>query len=229
MPMPDIKSYPTHIYSTNEEILNTLSHVVGIYISVIISTLICQHIWSSPNFTWLSFFGMLTYCFSTVFMYTMSSAYHCVQYLPVKRWLRLLDHVAIYLAIAGMSTPLSIGLVSHEGTDRLIGIWVMVFQWLAVFGGTVFKVFTVGKFPLVSTIIYVVLGWTCALPIIRMYPSLTSSEAFLIVVGGVIYTIGSVFYSLNRVKYFHGIWHMFVLVGGTMHGMFMLELVERLF
>ena len=231
MPMPDIKSYPTHIYSTNEEVLNTLSHVVGIYISTVIGTMICQTICSSPNFTWLSFLGMLAYCFSTVFMYTMSSAYHCVQYLPVKRWLRLLDHVAIYFTIAGTSTPIGVLLIERGGggINELVGTWVLVLQWMAVFGGTVFKVFTVGKFPLVSTIIYVILGWTCAIPIVCMYPMLSSFEAFLVVGGGAIYTIGSVFYSLQKMRYFHGIWHVFVLVGGTMHEVFMLELVKRLF
>lgn len=211
-------------YSIPEEILNSLLHVIGIYIAVIFSTLICQEVSVASDFSWYRMIGALTYGISSVMMFTMSSAYHCIQYVPAKRILKMLDHIAIYFAIAGMNTPLC--LMLRDSGHWVIGIGVLAFQWSFVIIGTFFKIATLGRYRLISTGLYLILGWACAITAIPLIynSALTSTETSYIITSGLLYTIGSIFYSIKSIKYFHSIWHVFVLVASIFHFMFMLEL-----
>lgn len=219
--MPDLKY---DAYSIPEEILNSLFHVIGIYVAVVFSTLICQEVSVASNFSWYRMMGALTYGISSVMMFTMSSAYHCIQYIPAKRILKLLDHIAIYFAIAGMNTPLC--LMMNDSGHWIVGTGVLVVQWSFVIIGTFFKLATLGRYRIISTSLYLVLGWACAITAIPLIynKTLTSTETSYIITSGLLYTIGSIFYSIKTVKYFHAIWHVFVLVASIFHFMFMLEL-----
>lgn len=192
-----------------------------------ISTMICQSVYHSTNFTWFNFSSTLIYGLCVVFMYTMSTAYHCVQYLPVKKWLKLFDHIAIYFAIAGMTTPLCAMLMDMGGNDHILGLSILITQWVAVLGGIIFKFFTVGRYKGISTSLYLMLGWTCAIPIVRVFPNLNDIEIFYFFGSGILYTIGTIFYSIRSIEYFHPIWHVFVLIATTFHNLFMLNLLTR--
>jgi hemolysin III len=129
-----------------------------------------------------------------------------------KARLQIFDHCAIYLLIAGTYTPFTlIGLRGPWGWGLFAAIWT-----IAVIG-MVFKLFYTGRFKLLSTIVYVVMGW---LVVVAIEPLLKSVDAFTLgwlLAGGLFYTLGTYFYQRDSVRYFHAIWHLFVLVGSVCH------------
>ena len=149
---------------------------------------------------------------SLVLLYTASTLYHGVRSPAAKARLKILDHCAIYVLIAGTYTPFTlVGLRGGWGWTLFGVIW-----GLAV-AGVVFKLFWTGRFPRISTAIYLAMGWlivVAAVPAIRALSPVTLGWLF---VGGMAYTIGTVFYHNRRIPYAHAIWHAFVLTGSASH------------
>jgi hemolysin III len=147
-----------------------------------------------------------------VLLYTASTLYHAARSPVARARLKVLDHCAIYLLIAGSYTPFTlIGLRGGWGWSLFGVIW-----GLAV-AGTVFKLFFTGRFPRLSTTIYVAMGWLVLVAIGPMVQRLPATTLAWLVAGGVTYTVGTLFYHNRRIPYAHAIWHLFVIGGSACH------------
>lgn len=197
-------------YTLNEEIANAITHGIGALLSVAALTLlvvlavIYGDIWRVVSF---SIYGA-----SLVILYLASTLYHTVQTPRVKRILRIFDHAAIFILIAGSYTPFL--LVSLRGTWgwTLLGI-----VWGIALVGIVLKVFFIGKYEVLATAAYVGMGWLVVFAFRQLLANLDTGGVVLLVAGGVVYTLGVIFYAWRKLPYSHAIWHLFVLGGSACH------------
>jgi len=154
----------------------------------------------------------IVFSVTLLLLYVASTLYHAIQHPMAKARLQVFDHCAIYLLIAGTYTPiLLIGLRGPWGWGMFAAVWT-----IALFG-VVFKLFFTGRFKLLSTGLYLAMGW---LVVVAIEPLLKSVDAFTLgwlLAGGIFYTLGTYFYQRDSVRYFHAIWHLFVLAGSVCH------------
>lgn len=155
----------------------------------------------------------IVFSVTLILLYTASALYHAAPFkTALKARLKVLDHCAIYLLIAGTYTPIAlVGLREHGGW------WLFGAIWTLAVGGVVFKLLTRGRFKLVSTLIYVAMGWLAVVAIEPMTEQLSTWALVWIFSGGVAYTLGTLFYMSRRIRYTHTIWHGFVLAGSALH------------
>ncbi len=145
-------------------------------------------------------------------LYVASTLYHSIQHPVAKARLKVFDHCAIYLLIAGTYTPFTlIGLRGPWGWGLFIAIWT-----LAV-AGVVFKLFYTGRFKLLSTGIYIAMGWLVIVAIKPMLVSLDHWTLGWLLAGGAFYTLGTYFYHRESIRFSHAIWHLFVMAGSVCH------------
>ena len=197
-------------YSPTEEKLNIWSHAFGIFLSIIALVLLIikavqqDNIWMMISFP---IFGV-----SLILLYLASTLYHASKE-PQKRFkLKVFDHAAIYVLIAGSYTPFT--LVSLNGETGWL-IFSMV--WVMAFTGIILKLFFTGKFKIVSTAMYVLMGWLIIFYFQDLTASLHEKGVFYLILGGVLYTIGAILYSIKKIKFNHAIFHFFVLAGSFCH------------
>ena len=197
-------------YSPTEEKLNIWSHAFGIFLSIIALVLLIikavqqDNIWMMISFP---IFGV-----SLILLYLASTLYHASQE-PQKRFkLKVFDHAAIYVLIAGSYTPFT--LVSLNGETGWL-IFSMV--WVMAFTGIILKLFFTGRFKIVSTAMYVLMGWLIVFYFQDLTASLHEKGVFYLILGGVLYTIGAILYSIKKIKFNHAIFHFFVLAGSFCH------------
>lgn len=196
-------------YDATEEKLNVITHGVGCLMAIIASiTLLAQSI-NYPLTQWLS---LWVYSASLILMLASSTLYHWSKTEQKRHWYKKLDHIAIYYLIAGTYTPfLSINIPTTKAHYLLIALWIIA----AI--GTIFKLGFAHRFEKISLIAYLLMGWFAVLMIDDMQRYLPSGCLKLLVIGGLAYTIGAIFYALKRIKYTHVIWHFFVLLGAGAH------------
>ena len=145
-------------------------------------------------------------------LYTASTLYHAIQHPVAKGRLKVFDHCAIYLLIAGTYTPFTlIGLRGPWGWALFSTIWALAI------GGVVFKLFFTGRFKLLSTALYVAMGWLVIVAIKPLLQALDDWTFGWLIAGGVAYTLGTVFYHRPNVRFSHAIWHLFVIAGSVCH------------
>ncbi|MEJ7745608.1 MAG: hemolysin III family protein [Luteimonas sp.] len=145
-------------------------------------------------------------------LYVASTLYHAIQHPVAKARLKVFDHCAIYLLIAGTYTPFT--LIGLRGT---LGWMLFATIWLLAIAGMIFKLFFTGRFKLISTLIYVAMGWLVLLAIRPVIAALDDWTFGWLLAGGVAYTLGTVFYHRPSVRYSHAIWHLFVIAGSVCH------------
>ena len=145
-------------------------------------------------------------------MYASSTVYHSLSNPKAKHLFRIVDHASIYLLIAGSYTPFV--LVTLKGS---LGWTMFTIIWSLAFAGVLFKLFFVHKFELLSTIIYLLMGWMALIVIKPLYQLLPSGGLAYIVEGGLCYTVGVIFFIWERLKFSHVLWHLFVLAGSSCH------------
>jgi hemolysin III len=145
-------------------------------------------------------------------MYGASTLYHSSRRHRARRALRVVDHCAIYLLIAGTYTPFTLVMLRGGWGWTLFGI-----VWgLAVFG-VVFKIFFTGKFAIASTLVYLLMGWMAVVAIRPMVEDLPVAAIAWLVAGGLAYSVGTIFFAMHKVRFHHAIWHVFVLLGSVFH------------
>jgi hemolysin III len=138
--------------------------------------------------------------------------YHSFQNPRIKRVLRVLDHASIYLLIAGSYTPFL--LVSMRG----VWGWTMFgVVWGLALIGVVFKVFFIGRYEVMATAAYVLMGWLCVIAFKEMLVKVPAGGVTFLIIGGVVYTAGVIFYAWHKLPYNHAIWHLFVMGGSICH------------
>lgn len=153
--------------------------------------------------------------FCLILMYAISGTYHTVKSPAVKRVMHVLDHSAIYFLIAGCYTPFC--LVTLRPEHPALAWSIFGIEWGATLIGVSFKVFTTGKFRVVSTLAYVAMGWMALAAIVPLARELHGLGTMWLAVGGAAYTLGCVFYLWKSLPYAHMVWHLFVLAGSICH------------
>ncbi|WP_280166157.1 PAQR family membrane homeostasis protein TrhA [Priestia aryabhattai] len=200
----------THTFTRGEEIANAITHGVGAVLSIVGLTLLI--VLSSLEGTPWHVISFTIYGVTMLLLYVSSTLVHSFPEGKVKDLFEIFDHSSIYLFIAGTYTPFLFIAVKGTTGWTLFGI-----VWGIALAGIVFKAFFVKKFLFISTILYVFMGWM----IVFAWDSLTQNIAHqgivLLVVGGLLYTIGAVFYVWRGFRFHHMIWHMFVLGGTVLH------------
>ena len=190
-----------------EERANTLTHALGLLLGLIaVPVLLVRQYGSVPAGEWL---GLLVFGITLLQVYATSTVYHAVTDARWKHRLRVLDHISIFFLIAGTHTPLLLHYLPGErGRFYLIVIWAMAFS------GLVYKLFFFGRWEWLSVAFYLVMGWMGAVTIPDMAPDMSDATFYGVILGGVSYTLGVVFYAWEKMPYNHAIWHIFV-IGGT--------------
>ncbi|NLB59416.1 MAG: hemolysin III family protein [Gammaproteobacteria bacterium] len=193
-----------------EERASALTHGVGataaLVAGVVLVTLAALH-----GDGW-QLASAIVFSISLVLLYLASTLYHSFQQPVIKRRLKVFDHCAIYLLIAGTYTPFT--LVGLRGT---VGWSLFAAIWTLALAGVVFKLFFTGRFRKLSTVIYVAMGW---LVLVAIKPVLGALDAWTfgwLVAGGLFYTLGTVFYHRESIPYAHAIWHVFCIAGSVCH------------
>lgn len=201
----------TKIEKKREEIANTISHALGIPISIAVIALLVVfsalygNVWHIVSF---SIFGS-----SMLFLYVASTIFHGISNPRIKYTLNKLDHSAIYILIAGSYTPMALTTLRGPIGWTLFGI-----IWALAIGGIVYKIwFYNPKYRKVSTWLYVAMGWLLIIVIGPVIEKLPSLSLWLLFAGGVSYTVGALFYLKKGIKLFHFIFHLFVLAGSILH------------
>ena len=199
--------------SKEEEFWNALTHFIGLLGSVIGITYLLN---TNNDLPTLSLYGVLFFGFGLVLVYLSSTLYHYVSEPILKEKLRVFDLISIYYLIAGSYAPVClITLLNKSGVYIFIAVCI-----IAVFG-TIFKLFYTGKFEKLSLGLYLLMGWLIVIDIKTLFEILEFNAIILIGLSGLSYTIGTIFYSIEK-KYAHTIWHLFVIAGSTFHFFFVL-------
>ncbi|WP_432664065.1 hemolysin III family protein [Wukongibacter baidiensis] len=207
-------------FTKGEEITNAILHGIGLGLAIaalcvlVVFAKIYGDIWYIVSF---SIYGA-----TLVLLYLSSTLYHSFPEGKVKNIFEICDHSAIYLLIAGTYTPLT--LISLRG---YVGWTIFGIVWGIALVGIIFKVFWVKKFVIFSTVLYIVMGWLIIFAIKPLIQAMNQTSIVLLVSGGALYTIGTVFYVWRRMKYHHAIWHLFVLGGSICHFFTILFLLPR--
>ena len=202
-------------YTTGEEIANAVTHVVGSHLgAAMLALLVWQGATSGADVAWKVTSGAI-FGFSMIFLYAISSAYHTVTYLPAKRVLHVMDHMAIYVLIAGSYTPFC--LVTLRPAHPVLAWTVFGIEWGMALAGIFFKIRTTGRFHYLSTSAYVIMGWVALAAIVPLIRSLHGLGTMWLATGGGLYTLGCVFYLWKSLPYAHMVWHLFVLAGTICH------------
>jgi hemolysin III len=196
------------------EKLNSISHLVGSVFSLVaLGALLTRSIQTGDPRTIVSFgvFGL-----TLVLLYTMSTLYHSFRAPGLKRVFKVLDHISIYLLIAGTYTPFMLISVNNSS-----GTLILALVWALAVVGALSEVLLSGRAVKVcQLIIYLGMGWACTLDLGGLRESLPEAGFLWLATGGIIYTVGVIFYVIDKLKWLthaHGMWHFFVLVGSVCH------------
>ena len=192
-----------------EEFWNWVTHGLGIILTLIGIPFLFIY---NNDLTPYSTLSLLFLSGGLLFVYCSSTAYHYVESNNLKEKLRVLDHISIYYLITGSYAPVCfITLNDYSGLPiffTVLGLSIL---------GTIFKIFSVVRYNKLSLILYLLLGWLIVVDIDTLFSLLDSEAKNLLIAGGIFYTIGVLFYLLEKIKYNHAIWHIFVLLGSISH------------
>ena len=201
-----------------EKKLNFITHGIGLVLSVIgLFYLVEKSILYPKSFNLIS---SLVYGISLILMYASSTIYHYYIDSKYSRVLQKIDHISIYLLIAGSYTP---GLLLK--LKYSLGFEILIIIWLLAFIGIIHKIFFFNYLKKASLIIYLFMGWLIVIDFSAVLESFSSNSIFFMVLGGLLYTIGTFFYSLDKLKYNHVIWHLFVLGGSACHYILIMQII----
>lgn len=193
----------------NEETWNVWTHFSGLILSMIGIPFL---FYFDNHSTALSTFSILLFSFGLLFVYTSSSIYHYVQNAKLKKRFQVLDHISIYYLILGSYAPVCL-ITLYDSSGRNIFLAVLVLAFV----GTLKKLFFTGKFEFMSLFLYLAMGWFIIFDIHLLFELIDYNAKLLLILGGLSYTFGVLFYAYGKIKYFHSIWHLFVLTGSTLH------------
>lgn len=195
--------------SKEEEFWNTITHFVGLILSLIGLPILLYY---NQNITEFSLVSILFFEFGMICVYTSSTLYHYTTNLKLKHKLRVFDHISIYYLIAGSYAPVClITLYNSSGLKIFISVLAIALV------GTVFKVFFTGQFEKFSLFLYLAMGWLIVIDFSSILNILSFNGLILLIISGFFYSFGTVFYSLQKMKYSHTIWHLFVMAGSASH------------
>lgn len=198
-----------HTQTIVEERLNTITHGVGALMGVV--ALILLIIYNTDKTDW-SLFSVIIYGLTIIILFSSSTMYHSAQAEKQKHYFRIIDHISIYLLIAGTYTP--VALIALEQSRGWSIFWVV---WGIALLGLILKLFFTGRFEIFSVLLYLIMGWLIVIDFSNLTHYIGSNGTLLLFAGGLFYTLGIVFYAIHRIPFNHVIWHLFVLGGAVCH------------
>ena len=203
-------TYLKKLESRGEEIANFVSHTAGAGLAILgFIMLIIRASWYNNVSALISY---IIFSLGLMVLYTMSSIYHGLKPSTAKNVFEILDHSSIYFLIAASYTPfLVLGLKSN------IGITLLVIQWIICALGITFKAFFTGKFKGISTIVYLIMGWMIVFSWNELVAKISPISLGFLIAGGILYSLGTIFYMWKVCKFNHMIWHIFVIIGSIAH------------
>lgn len=197
-------------YTDHEELFHSVTHGAGAILALVGALWLVGRAVAAGD-PW-RIVSMAIYGVTLVGLYTVSTLYHGVRGVRLKARLRVMDHSAIYLFIAGSYTPFM--LVSLRGPW---GWFMFGLAWALAVGGVVYKLVLLDRFPRLSTLLYLGMGWLALVAAVPLVERLSTATLVWVVAGGLIYSVGTLIYHLDRVRYAHVVWHLFVLGGSVCH------------
>lgn len=203
-------------YTVGEELANSLTHAVGVLLSVagILTLLVAAR--AAPQ----ALIACAIYGFTLVALYTISTLYHSIRRPQSKQRLQTLDHIAIFLLIAGTYTPFVL--------ITLRGVWgwsLFATIWALAALGVIFELTSLRRFRRTMVVLYIAMGWVGLVAIKPLVAALPSAGLWLLFGGGAAYTFGVVFYRMHRLRYHHALWHLCVLAGSVLQYFAVLDYV----
>jgi hemolysin III len=199
-----------HTQSPGEEIANSVSHAVGLLAAMVATPVLVLSAARHGGAARVA--GASVFAAAMVLLYLTSTLYHALPRNRAKRVLQVLDHAAIFLMIAGTYTPFTLGV--------LRGAWgwtLFALVWGLALAGLVLTAAGGARYPKLRTSLYLVMGWLIIIAVKPLWLRMPSEGLFWLLGGGIAYTVGVVFYAVKRVRYFHFVWHLFVIAGTACH------------
>ena len=197
--------------SRGEEIANTISHGLGLIAALIGTPFLITHAARHGDAGFIV--GASVFAATMVLLYLASTLYHALPVGSAKRVFRVIEHSAIFLLIAGTYTPFTLGVLKGPWGWTLFGL-----VWALAAAGVAMKAFSRLAHPIVSTSLYLLMGWLVVIAANPLYERVPASGLFWLVAGGLAYTIGVAFFATDtRLRYGHFIWHVFVTAGTSCH------------
>ena len=197
-------------YTRKQEIVNALIHGAGILFGVaglpVLTGIATAH-GNTPGIIGSGIYGL---CFLMTF--TVSTIFHLALEPAIRRTFKILDHISIFFFISGTYTPFLLVYMNNT-----FGASLLIVLWSLTAAGTIFKIFSTGKYEIVSTIIYLAMGWIMVAGGRRFFDHLPASVLVFIITGAVLYSIGACFYLWDKYTYTHAVWHTFVLAAALCH------------
>ena len=193
----------------NEEFWNTVTHFAGVLLTIIGIPFL---FYFNNEITIHSKLSLILFSIGLLLVYISSSLYHYAQNKQIKNKLRVFDHISIFYLILGSYAPVCL-ITLLESSGLIIFICVLILALT----GTLIKIFFFEKSQFISLVLYVLMGWLIILDLNNLFQLISTEARLLLIASGFSYTLGVVFYYFDRIKYFHSIWHIFVLLGSTFH------------
>lgn len=201
-------------YTKAEEFLNASTHAFGALLSIYGIVMLAAASRNALETTTTAIFG------ATLFiLFQSSTLYHAMVNETAKKVFRKIDHSAIYMLIAGTYTPILLLVLPFPHS-----IAVLAMIWYLAISGIIYSCITI-KFKYLSTILYLSMGWLMVFLIFKIWNTKSHEVVWLLLGGGAVYSLGSVFYLMKR-KYMHSIWHIFVILGAVLHYFAIMELLK---
>ncbi len=202
------RKYP--LYTGGEEIFNSVSHGIGVLLSI--AALVLLIVFAVIRSNGYGLASAIVYGISLIIMYSMSMVYHIVQNEKAKSVLRIFDHCSIFILISGTYTPYL--LLCMENAKRWTFFGVI---WGITILGIILNAVNLEKFRKISLTLYILMGWAIVFSIRDIIINVELPGVVLLIAGGVVYTAGVIFYVLKKYRYMHSVWHLFVLGGSICH------------
>jgi hemolysin III len=193
-----------------QELVNSLLHGLGILFGIVCVPILITQAVKNENINGIVGSGI--YGFSFLMVFTFSTLYHGAPQGRIRQVMKILDHISIYYLIAGTYTPLLLIYMNNN-----FGITLLCILWSLTLAGTVFKTFFTGRWEILSTIIYVAMGWILLAAGRSFFANMPYDVTTLVIVGGVVYTLGVIFYLWEKYTYNHAVWHFMVLSAAICH------------
>ena len=193
----------------NEEFWNTVTHFAGVLLTIIGIPFL---FYFNNEITIHSKLSLILFSIGLLLVYISSTLYHYVQNKQIKNKLRVFDHISIFYLILGSYAPICL-ITLLESSGLMIFICVLILALI----GTLIKIFFFEKSQFISLVLYVLMGWLIILDLNNLFQLISTEARLLLIASGFSYTLGVIFYYFDRIKYFHSIWHIFVLLGSTFH------------
>jgi len=202
-------------FTVAEEIAHSSSHAIGSHLGAAMLALLIVYGAQSHHLTSWKVVSGAIYGSTIILLYSVSSVYHALVNSKAKRVMEICDHMAIYFLIAGSYTPIT--LVTLRPTHPGLAWTIFGIVWGMTLLGVIVKALTTGRFRIISTLAYVIMGWVAVIGIVPLYQLLDGHGFMWLILGGGLYTLGTIFYVWRVMPFHHVIWHLFVLAGTICH------------